>query len=112
MVITNGTLSITNTSFYTSLSDEYLIAEPNKVITKSIVYPNPANSIVRLQLKDDVQRINDIRMYDGVGKLTVLLSRRINTGLYEINVSGLSPGIYIIQAKTAAGIKTFKFIKM
>ena len=76
------------------------------------IYPNPAHSTIRLQLKDDVQSVNDIRMYDGVGKLTVLSSRRINTGLYEINVSGLSPGIYIIQAKTAAGLKTFKFIKL
>ncbi|MBC7885247.1 MAG: T9SS type A sorting domain-containing protein, partial [Saprospiraceae bacterium] len=81
-------------------------------IEADMLYPNPASSILRLQLKDDVQTIKDIQVYDGVGKLNPTSSRKVNDGLYEINVSGLSRGIYIIEARTAAGIKTFKFIKL
>jgi hypothetical protein len=83
---------------------------PNQAEDK--LYPNPASSVIRLQLKDDVQTIKDIKVYNGVGQLTSVASRRISNGSYEINVSGLMQGIYIIEARTAAGIKTFKFIKM
>ncbi len=95
-----------------SLSVNESTTDKNSKPHEDKLYPNPAHSTIRLQLKDDVQTIKDIRMYDGVGKLIAISSRRINTGLYEINVSGLSPGIYILQAKTDAGIKTFKFIKL
>jgi hypothetical protein len=67
---------------------------------------------VRLQLKDYVQTVKDIKVYDGIGKMNSTSFRKVNDGLYEINVSGLPQGIYIIEAKTAAGIKTFKFIKL
>jgi hypothetical protein len=80
-------------------------------IRVDMLYPNPASSIIRLQLKDDVHSAGDLRVYDGVGKLHTTLSRKVNNGVYEINVSGLSRGVYIIEARTAAGIKTFKFIK-
>jgi hypothetical protein len=91
--------------------------ESKQVITASgiksdLLYPNPAISLLRLQLKDDVLAANDIKIYDGVGKLNTASIRKINGNLYEINVSGLSNGIYVIEAKTAAGIRTFKFMKM
>jgi hypothetical protein len=76
------------------------------------IYPNPASSIIRLQLKDDVQSIKRIKVYDGIGQLTSANAKRISDGFYEINLSGLVRGVYIIEARTAAGIKTFKFIKM
>jgi hypothetical protein len=81
-------------------------------ITADKLYPNPATSILRLQLKDDVHTIKDIKIYNGVGQLTSPVTKRMNNGFYEINVSGLTRGVYIIEARTAVGIKTFKFIKM
>jgi hypothetical protein len=81
-------------------------------IEKDMLYPNPAASILRLQLKDDVQTIKDIKVYDEVGRLNLTSLRKVNDGVYEMSVSGLSRGIYMIEARTAAGIKTFKFIKM
>ncbi|RYE18860.1 MAG: T9SS type A sorting domain-containing protein, partial [Sphingobacteriales bacterium] len=60
------------------------------------VYPNPASSAVRLQLKTDLQNGRDIRIYDGIGKPQNAPLRKISEGNYEINVSGLSKGIYII----------------
>ena len=75
------------------------------------LYPNPASTVVRLRLENDVQSTSDIDVYDEVGKLNIS-SRRIGEGLYEINVSKLPRGVYLIKAKTAKGVKTFKFIKM
>jgi hypothetical protein len=59
-----------------------------------------------------VQSANDIKVYDGVGKINAAHAKKINEGLYEISVSGLVNGIYVIEARTSAGIKTFKFMKM
>jgi hypothetical protein len=85
-------------------------SEVNQKGTK--LYPNPASTIVRLQLENDVQTINDIEVYDGIGKLNTISSRRIGDSFYEINVSRLPRGVYLIKAKTVRGVKTFKFIKM
>lgn len=79
---------------------------------KDKLYPNPASSVIRLQLEDDVQNIKDIMIYDELGQLILSSSKKMNKGLYEINVSGLAKGMYVIRARTAAGIKTFKFTKM
>jgi hypothetical protein len=91
---------------------EKSVGKPVSRIERDMLYPNPASSIVRLELKDDVKTIKDIKVYDGVGGLNATASRKINDGVYEINVSGLSPGMYIIEARTTAGIRTFKFLKM
>ncbi|HTE27493.1 MBG domain-containing protein [Flavitalea sp.] len=77
-----------------------------------MIYPNPASSVLRLQVKGDLQNVRDIRIYDGLGKPKAAPLRKISEGIYEINVSGLSNGIHIIEARTAAGTKTFKFIKI
>jgi hypothetical protein len=76
------------------------------------LYPNPASSLVRLQLKDDVQRTSDIQVYDILGKLNRISIRKINEKMYDINVSALSKGVYYIKVKTSAGFTTFRFIKM
>ncbi|MEP7110456.1 MAG: S8 family serine peptidase [Ferruginibacter sp.] len=88
-------------------------------VTKSIadrkqtrLYPNPTSTFVRLQLDGDVKSVNGFQVFDAVGKTNAISSRRINEGTYELNISHLAKGVYFITAKTAAGIKTFRFIKM
>jgi hypothetical protein len=76
------------------------------------LYPNPASTRLRLELRDEVTSVKDILVYDGVGNRSTVSAKKVGGGVYEINVLGLSQGIYFITAKTAAGIKTFKFIKM
>ncbi len=76
------------------------------------LYPNPATTMLRLQLRDDVVSAKDIVIFDGVGNRSPVYARKVAGGSYEMNVSGLSGGVYFIQARTVGGIKTFKFIKM
>lgn len=101
----NNSVPVTRSTAVPVTSQDTRIAEDK-------LYPNPASSTVRLQLKDDVQAIKDIRIYDRVGKVNPISARKINNGFYEINVSALPKGIYIIEVKTTAGTKTFKFVKM
>lgn len=91
-----------------ALTEETYESKPGS----DMLYPNPASSVVRLQLKHEVTNANDIRVYDGMGQLKATPLRKVNNSVYEISVSGLSRGVYMIEAKTAAGVKTFKFIKL
>jgi len=75
------------------------------------LYPNPASTFIWLQIKDDSQSANSIQVYDGVGKFIMTPSRKVGDGFYEINVSRVPPGVYLIRANTAHGIETFKFVK-
>jgi hypothetical protein len=88
------------------------VSDARVAIAEDRIYPNPAYSSIRLQLKEDVQVINDIKIYDRVGRLNNTSSKKIGEGSYDINVSGLSRGMYFIVVKTASEIKTFKFIKL
>ena len=83
----------------------------NNGAKESKLYPNPASSIVRLELKNDLQGINNLQVFDEVGKLVRASCKKLGEGYYEINVSPLAPGVYLVNAKTDHGTETFKFIK-
>ncbi len=87
------------------------VKEPD-VITKDKLYPNPASTTIRLELTEDVVSINEIQVLNSFGKLSSANARKIDKGVYELNVSSLSKGVYFVKTRTASGIKTFKFIKL
>jgi hypothetical protein len=103
--------------------DDTLVVGPGSIMTRaalqpesniskgSRLYPNPASTMVRLELKDALQGTDNLQVYDATGKLTTTLSRRIGEGSYEINIARLLPGVYFVEAKTIHGTETFKFIK-
>ena len=76
------------------------------------LYPNPASTIVRMQLETDVKSVNDFQIFDVAGKTNTIGVKRINDGMYELDISRLGKGVYFIKAKTTGGIKTFRFVKM
>jgi len=83
-----------------------------EIITKDLVYPNPASNTIRLQLTEDVVNINEIQVMSTMGKVNKTMTRKIDDGVYELNISGLPKGLYFLKARTPEGIKTFKFVKM
>ncbi|MEI9944339.1 MAG: T9SS type A sorting domain-containing protein [Chitinophagaceae bacterium] len=114
IIYKDGTLTVSNfeapTAARGAVTQVQSIQEATVTrVRKDILYPNPASSSIRLQLKDDLQTANGITVYDVVGKINVPSVKKINDGDYELNVSSLPKGIYIIEAKTVSGIKTFKF---
>jgi hypothetical protein len=76
------------------------------------LYPNPASTIVRLQLDTDVKSANDFQVFDAVGKTNTIGVRKINDGMYEMDISRLGKGVYFIKARTTGGLKTFRFVKI
>jgi len=111
VTLQNGTLTVGGIILGARTGD--VETENTKVeVFADKLYPNPASSLVRLQLKDDVHRTSDIQVYDGLGKLNRTSIKKINEKMYDINVSALSKGVYYIKVKTSAGFTTFRFIKM
>jgi hypothetical protein len=96
------------------LTEEAVVAPKAKkeIITKDLVYPNPASNTIRLQLTEDVVNINEIQVLSAMGKVNKTSARKIDDGVYELNISGLTKGLYFIRSRTPGGIKTLKFVKM
>lgn len=83
------------------LSDDY----------QMLVFPNPSDLEVKLQLDLPEQQDVNVRLFDQNGRL--LLSRdyeKLDHGLFTYDVSKLPSGTYWVQLSTAVGIKTEKII--
>jgi len=81
-------------------------------VTENKLFPNPATHTIRVHLAEDVVNINEIQVMDSFGKLNRTQTRKIDDGVYELNISGLRKGLYFLKARTTGGIKTLKFVKM
>ncbi len=112
VTLQNGTLSVTDIIGAAGAAARSSESVMNEVSSGDKLYPNPGVSLVRLQLKEDVQRTGDIQLYDIVGKLNRISVRRVNKKLYDIDVSALSKGVYFMKVKTSGGLKTFRFVKL
>jgi hypothetical protein len=66
----------------------------------TIVYPNPANDIVHIKSSNEVKAVS---LFNMSGKMT--LATKSNN---EIDVSSLTPGIYIMKIETTKGISIHK----
>lgn len=72
------------------------------------VYPNPASTILNIGLRD-VNDIVSVNIMDTKG--LVVKSFEMNSGIQEVDITGLSKGIYIINASNQFESITKRFIK-
>lgn len=72
------------------------------------IFPNPTKNI--LNFKVDNQQINEIKVYNLLGKEVMKLSSK-ESEIKSINISQLSKGMYIIQLKTDVKVFTKKILK-
>ena len=87
--------------------------EVQNVVAREAIYPNPATNTIRVQLGKEVTSASNIILVDAIGRLQTNISiRQLNNKLFELNISTLPKGVYIIRAKTIEGDKTFKFVKL
>ena len=66
-----------------------------KNINKLKIYPNPTTSVINIQLPTN-QKAKQIALYDMQGRL-VLQSNAVNQYPLQLNVAGLTPGIYAVK---------------
>lgn len=69
------------------------------------LYPNPSNGSATLQLAEPVQQAT-LQVYDAQGKL--LTSHSVSGSSYQL--SGLAPGLYTLQLRSAQGSGTARLL--
>lgn len=69
------------------------------------VYPNPNNGIFYIQISSEAQ----VEIMDVLGK--TLLTKKLDSGKYDINVSDYADGIYYVSVKSSGIFKTIKVVK-
>lgn len=72
------------------------------------LYPNPTAYSLYLSSKSDTQ-IKDVKIYNAEGRLVQVPD--VNSNEAEINVSGLSSGLYLMSFRIGETLITRKFIK-
>lgn len=106
-----------NNIFYT-VSKKFILWDPNlsndDIIIKDInIYPNPTSNILNIDFTTNDKNDINLSIYDVNGRL-IPQSNSVNTtnkNNYQINVSHLKTGTYILILKTDNYTSTHKFVK-
>lgn len=75
------------------------------------IYPNPASDQLTIELPDFLPKSSIVSIKNVIGQTLQQISISVNEKKLELDVSGLSQGIYFIQLQTKDGIVSKKFIK-
>jgi hypothetical protein len=67
------------------------------------IYPTPTSEHLTIKLKENIGKINQLSVYDVLGKEYHLDNKQNGTTEYWINVSTLGPGFYLIKCQTEGG---------
>jgi len=72
-----------------------------------LVYPNPVSEVVNVSVGENVQ-IEQIWLYEVMGR--VVIEKSVFENNIDLNVSNLSPGIYLLEVETRGGFREVKRI--
>ena len=70
------------------------------------LYPNPANDVLNIQTKQDLQ-VNSIEIYNQLGQIVLAVTNAVNS----IDVADLASGTYFVKVNTEKGSANAKFVK-
>lgn len=102
------------TNFESYKSNEFKIEEYDKAKKKNFkleVFPNPAEDVINVELPYFVDDYLEIKIYNSMGKMVYSKSGFSTGTTYEINISDLPSGIYIVKAGKFNTWKSAKFIR-
>ncbi|MEZ4960682.1 MAG: S8 family serine peptidase [Saprospiraceae bacterium] len=76
------------------------------------IYPNPAGDMIWIATSEmETGRNLDLEVYDLSGKMISRISPTAAGGLVTVGTGQLPAGMYLLRLRTAAGVRTGKFIK-
>jgi hypothetical protein len=70
------------------------------------LYPNPVQEEFQIEASSSIE-VLEIQQLNG----SVIYSQTPNVTSTRVSVSGLSPGMYLVNVKTIAGSESYRFIK-
>ena len=92
--------TITNT---VAVSANNILYNPNNPSSDFILYPNPANNILNIELNSSDDTLKNIKIIDLNGRIVLEKNSQSDKKLI-VHTDNLSPGIYIIQGTTNADV--------
>ena len=99
-----GGLSVTRYISYV-VGNDCSLGINNSSRIEQLVYPNPVENILNLQLSDNQ---NKIILSDVLGKIHI---EEIVDSESTINMSSFKPGVYFLRVENSYGVKNLKIIK-
>lgn len=83
-------------------------------VSKLLVYPNPVTDLLNLKLSTKISGAASLLVTDAFGKTVVSesLFKQMSDTDYELDVSGLTSGLYIIQFTSSSHNAVGRFIKI
>jgi hypothetical protein len=95
---------ITNT-----FQTEFVAALSNTIFESNnlLIYPNPTNSSVQINLQNTTEKLSSLVIYDVVGK-TIKTIKNSPTNDLNLDVSDLSKGVYLVEITTETNLKLTK----
>jgi len=72
-----------------------------------VLYPNPTNSFIQVNLQNTTELLEDVIIYDVLGKTVKNLSAN-NSNEMKVDVSNLSKGVYLVEITTQSDLKITK----
>jgi uncharacterized delta-60 repeat protein len=78
-------------------------------LPQAMIYPNPVSDRLIIHLNEQRKAGIALRMTDITGR--TIISKSINAETYEMNITGLASGVYMLELYFAEGAETFKIVK-
>ena len=90
--------------------EQYVISVPEYPDALMKLYPNPATNTLHVEFEgtDDLQGTLTVTDLTGV----VVLTRECHNPVTQLDVSNLSPGLYVVSFRNEKGVVVRKFVKM
>lgn len=89
-----------------TINQNQIVAMDDFLISGFSIFPNPAQEIVSIVLPNEVYA-NQFSVIDSQGRLVIE-----GTFTEQINLTNLSPGIYVLQLHTNSGIRSMRIQKL
>ncbi|MBK6525628.1 MAG: T9SS type A sorting domain-containing protein [Crocinitomicaceae bacterium] len=105
--LNEGNYTIVVSDDYCTVTNNYLILGPAALAEEQklqvVVYPNPGQSTININLSEAATEVISIELHDAVGRIILSESIQKGTQTHEMNLTDCSTGIYFLVLKNKSG---------
>ena len=96
---------VTNTTINTFVTN-IPVSKPILEVLKTLVFPNPSNDVVYINLPEFTQKVEVYNLNGGLVQQQVPQKQ-----VAEINIKELPKGVYVVKMYSGRGVVTSRFVK-
>jgi hypothetical protein len=102
-----------NNVFLDDINVRTVTVNPNLKEAGFLVSPNPTGGLVSVQFYPRPEGLKSVGIYNAAGQKVkeTVIRGDVTTNVYDFNLTGYSPGLYIIKAEFSDRILTKKIVK-